>query len=83
LPFCVLIIVSSLPFIANSFALGEGSPDPGGLPFRYLLKAIIPTAFFLLVLQGVAHTLGSICTLIESRSPKQPRSDLHSSVKEN
>lgn len=70
-PFCILIIISSFPFVANSFSLGEGSPDPGGLPFRYLLKAVIPSAFFLLMLQGLAHTLRNVCTLIELDSPKQ------------
>ncbi len=56
-PFCLLVIVSSLPFVANAFALGEGSPDPGGLPARYLLKAVIPLAFVLLLLQGGAMLL--------------------------
>jgi len=30
------------------------SPDPGGLP-RFPIKAIIPIAFLLLVLQGIAE----------------------------
>lgn len=65
LPFCLLIIVSSGPFVANAFAVGEGSPDPGGLPYRFLLKAAIPLGFSLVLLQGVAHMLRCVRTLLE------------------
>lgn len=54
LPFCALVIWSSWPFVANAFAMGETSPDPGGLPLRWLLKAAIPAGFALLMLQGIA-----------------------------
>jgi len=67
LPFCLMIIISSLPFVANSFGLGEGSPDPGGLPYRFLLKAAIPVGFGLLLLQGVANMLRSLCVLLEKQ----------------
>lgn len=65
LPFCLLIIVSSWPFVANAFAMGEGSPDPGGLPYRFLLKTAIPLGFGLLLLQGIAHTLRNVRLLLE------------------
>ena len=73
-PFCLLIIISAGPFVANAFALGEGSPDPGGLPWRYLLKAAIPVSFALLLLQGVAHMLRSVRTLLKGRPELQTKS---------
>lgn len=63
IPFCVLIIVSSWEFVAYSFRILEGSPDPGGLSYRFLLKAAIPLGFFLLLLQGVALILKSVNTI--------------------
>jgi len=54
LPFCLVIIYSSWPFVENSFNLGEHSPDPGGLPYRYLIKMMIPLCFVLLIIQGIA-----------------------------
>ncbi|MDX1812878.1 MAG: TRAP transporter small permease subunit, partial [Gammaproteobacteria bacterium] len=54
-PFCLLIIISSFSFVENSYLMGESSPDPGGLSFRYLLKAAIPVGFILIFLQGIAH----------------------------
>jgi len=59
-PFCVLVIVSSWDFVSQSFVHAEGSPDPGGLPYRWLLKAAIPFGFGLLLLQGVADILGNL-----------------------
>lgn len=44
----------SIAYVQSSYLINEGSPDPGGLGHRYLLKAVIPVAFFLLALQGVA-----------------------------
>ncbi len=68
LPFCLLIIIGSAPFVARAYAIGEGSPDPGGLPYRFLLKAAIPLGFSLLLLQGIAHMLRSVRTLREPRN---------------
>lgn len=57
LPFSALVIWASLGFIETSFSLNESSPDPGGLPFRWLLKSVIPAGFVLLILQGIADFL--------------------------
>jgi len=38
----------------------EGSPDPGGIPMRFLLKGCIPVGFFLLGLQGVSLFIRSL-----------------------
>lgn len=54
IPFCLLLIYSSWPFIQNAYAINETSPDPGGLPYRWLIKAAIPFGFFLLLLQAIA-----------------------------
>jgi TRAP-type mannitol/chloroaromatic compound transport system permease small subunit len=53
----VLLIQLSLPWVQMSYVRGEGSPNPGGLPYRFLLKAFIPLGFGLLALQGLAHAL--------------------------
>ena len=53
-PFCLVAIWSSQNFVMNSFNIGEISPDPGGLPFRYILKSMIPIGFILVFLQGIS-----------------------------
>jgi TRAP-type mannitol/chloroaromatic compound transport system permease small subunit len=64
IPFSILVIWASKGFISMSWAIQETSPDPGGLPYRYLLKAMIPVGFSLILLQGIALILRSFCTVI-------------------
>jgi TRAP-type mannitol/chloroaromatic compound transport system permease small subunit len=64
LPGCYLVIKTSLPFVANSWAVYEGSPDPGGIPARYILKAAIPFGFSLVALQGISLGLKSLLTIM-------------------
>lgn len=60
----------SWPFISITIHYAEGSPDPGGLPYRFLLKAAIPIGFSLLMLQGVANSLASLLDLLGSQKDK-------------
>lgn len=55
IPFAIMVIFSTKTFIASSWAVREISPDPGGLPARYLLKAMIPLGFSLLIIQGISE----------------------------
>jgi TRAP-type mannitol/chloroaromatic compound transport system permease small subunit len=54
LPFCAYGIWSSAGFFGQSWRVLELSPDAGGLP-RYPVKALIPAAFSLLLLQALAE----------------------------
>lgn len=60
IPLCGIAFWESLSFVSSSFAVLETSPDPGGLPARYIIKSAIPIGFFLLSLQGVSVVLKSI-----------------------
>ncbi len=63
LPFCVFAIWASWDAVANSWTIGELSPDPGGLP-RWPLKALIPVCFVLLIAQGFSEAIKRIATLV-------------------
>lgn len=52
IPWAVVILWVSMGNAWQSFLLREGSPDPGGLPARYLVKSLVPLSFFLLILQA-------------------------------
>jgi TRAP-type mannitol/chloroaromatic compound transport system permease small subunit len=60
LPFCILIVISAWPFISQAYIYNEASPDPGGLPARWLIKSMIPLGFTLLILQGIAESIKKI-----------------------
>ncbi len=64
IPFSILVLWACQGFISMSWAIQETSPDPGGLPYRYILKAMIPAGFSLILLQGIALILRSFCTVI-------------------
>ncbi|HEY7231617.1 MAG TPA: TRAP transporter small permease subunit [Pseudolabrys sp.] len=54
---CAIIIDLSWSYVAYSWNIGEGSANPGGIPARYLLKALIPIGFALLFLQSLAQAI--------------------------
>ncbi len=70
LPFCILILITAWPFVENAFYYNEGSPDPGGLPYRYILKGSILVAFSLLILQGIAGLLKNTLALSDKSETK-------------
>jgi TRAP-type mannitol/chloroaromatic compound transport system permease small subunit len=71
IPFASLVIWSSLDFVKNSFLIHESSPDPGGLPARYILKACIPLGFFFLLLQAVSLASKSLLTVFTEDKNRQ------------
>jgi TRAP-type mannitol/chloroaromatic compound transport system permease small subunit len=68
LPFAALVAWTSADYAQHSFQMREGSRD-GGLPALYLLKAVIPIAFSLVLLQGVALVCRSILILAGRHAP--------------
>ncbi len=53
----VIIVELSLGYVQQAYMAGEVSPDPGGLPYRFLLKSFVPLGFSLLALQALAQAL--------------------------
>jgi TRAP-type mannitol/chloroaromatic compound transport system permease small subunit len=45
----------SLGYVEQSRSIMEASADPGGIPYRWLVKSLIPLGYGLLVLQQLAH----------------------------
>ena len=64
LPFAAFVCWSSWHFVVRSWAIQETSANPGGLPFLYLLKTLIPLSGFLLVLQAFAQVLQDLTRLM-------------------
>ena len=53
----VFFVKLSINYVGQSFSIGEKSPDPGGIPMRWLVKSLILIGFSLLALQGFAEML--------------------------
>ncbi|WP_455218083.1 TRAP transporter small permease subunit, partial [Kaarinaea lacus] len=66
IPFTLLVAKYGIDFTLESFELGERSGDPGGLPYRWLIKSVIPVAFSAVAISGIGLILKSINTLLEA-----------------
>ena len=60
IPFVLLVAWFGIDFSYQAFDLGEGSGDPGGLPYRWIIKAMIPLSFFLMALAGLSVVIRSL-----------------------
>lgn len=67
-PGCFLVIWSSLPFVEMAWKFNESSADPGGLGMRYILKAVLPLGFLLILIQGINLVSASFKTLFQKTS---------------
>lgn len=55
----VLVIRLSWNYVGQSWSMSEGSANPGGIPARYILKALIPLGFALFFVQSLAEAIRS------------------------
>ena len=76
-PACVLLVYTSWPFVRNSFAVNEGSPDPGGIPGRWALKSVIIIGFALLFLQGISQAIKNFYWAMGWEDPEQRIQEIH------
>lgn len=53
LPLSLLLIYLGVDFVMLSYLQNEGSSNPGGLEYRFLVKSLLPLAFSLVVLQAL------------------------------
>jgi len=74
IPGCIMVITTSWQFAANSFSMMEGSPDPGGIPFRFIIKGCIPVGFTLLLLQGFSLGLHSFMQILGVEKAEEEKS---------
>ena len=74
IPGCIMVISTSWKFTMNSFTILEGSPDPGGIPFRFVLKGCIPVGFTLLLFQGISLGLHSFMQILGIEEVKKEES---------
>jgi TRAP-type mannitol/chloroaromatic compound transport system permease small subunit len=62
LPFSILIIYIGIDFVYMSFVQNEASSNPGGLEYRYLVKALMPLSFAFLLLEALKEAKTNFST---------------------
>lgn len=53
----LLFIKLSIAYVAQSWSINETSPDPGGIPWRWAIKSLIPLGYALVAVQSVGALL--------------------------
>ena len=54
-PFAIAMLVFSVPFVEYSFRINEVSDAPGGLPYRWVIKSVLPLGVSLMLLAAVSR----------------------------
>ena len=68
IPFAGAILYFSLPYVARSWSMFEGSRETSGLPLVFLLKTLIPVFAAMLILQGLSQAIRAYGVLGEKRA---------------
>lgn len=71
LPISLLITFGSVNFVLESFSSGEGSNDPGGLAFRWIIKFMIPLSFALLSFMCLGYGVKNYNAYKSHKNPKK------------
>jgi TRAP-type mannitol/chloroaromatic compound transport system permease small subunit len=53
----LIMVKLSMAYVEQSLVIGEKSPDPGGIAYRWALKALLPIGFGLLSVQALGQLL--------------------------
>ncbi len=59
-----ILLMLSIPYVEQSYNIGEKSPDPGGLTHRWIVKAMLPLGFALLLIHAVASVLRAFVDML-------------------
>jgi TRAP-type mannitol/chloroaromatic compound transport system permease small subunit len=68
LPLAALVFFGSIDFVIDSYQIKEISENPGGLPYRYIIKGMIPLAFFTLIFTSFGYVVQNINILRGSKT---------------
>ncbi len=68
LPFAIVIFDQSLDFVHESFRVNERSDAPLGLPFRWIIKGVIPVSFGLLILVAISRAMRILNSMGKGKS---------------
>ena len=71
MPLCIVIVVTSGPYVAQSWAVLEGSSEVAGVPAVFVLKTMLPVSALLLFLQALMQGLRELRKLRDGGAPRR------------
>lgn len=79
-PVSLFLLIMSLNYVSSSWAIHEGSMEPGGIPYLYLLKTLLIVMPILLMIQGLVEALRAVETLRNHRPDAPEPTDAREGV---
>ena len=76
-PSAIMVVLTTIPFVQASFRVLEGSPDPGGVPLRFLLKSVIIVGFGIMMIQAFSQTVKSFFWAMGWEAPERRVPEIH------
>ncbi len=65
IPSCFLVLTTAIPWVISAYQIGEVSINPGGIPARFAIKAMLPLGYGLILLQGISIFCKNLIILTE------------------
>ncbi len=59
----VIVIWLCVHYVWQSWSIGEGTANPGGIDYRYIVKALIPIGFALYFVQSLSQAIKNVLAL--------------------
>jgi TRAP-type mannitol/chloroaromatic compound transport system permease small subunit len=59
----VIVIWLCIHYVWQSWSIGEGTANPGGIDYRYVVKALIPIGFALYFVQSLSQAIKNVLAL--------------------
>ena len=78
LPLALLVGISSVDNAVEAYVSMEQSGDPGGLPYRWIVKGLIPLSFLLLVITNIGFFIKNLNVFKELHPMQQD--DFHNEI---
>jgi len=72
MPFLWTIIHHSIGWVYQSFEMKESSSSPTGLPYRWIIKSVLPISFVLMFLAATARLIQSVMLLFHKGEDNDP-----------
>jgi len=79
-PVAIFLLVTAWPYVSASWSIHEGSHEPGGIPFLYLLKTLLLIMPSLLFLQGTVEALKALQTILGRHPETVEPHDVHEGI---
>ena len=67
LPLAVILFLKGIELVESAWRVNESSPSPGGLPWRWAIKAALPASMFLYIIASCSRLIRSFAIIFTKR----------------